>query len=680
MANITLKHIYKVYPNGTKAVNDFNMEIEDKEFIVFVGPSGCGKSTTLRMIAGLEEITVGELRIGDRVVNEVEPKDRDIAMVFQNYALYPHMTVYENMAFALQVRKMPKQVLADKWQQIFDEMDENRSKLWKSLPFYFKAKKAKKAIIKDKVESAAEILSITEYLGKKPKEMSGGQRQRVSLGRAIVREPKVMLLDEPLSNLDAKLRTQMRSEISKLHEKLATTFVYVTHDQVEAMTMGTRIVVMKDGFVKQIDTPKNLYMHPSNKFVAGFIGAPQMNFLNCHLEEREDRVYLVAEDIGQEIMVDKQYLAKIDYDYIKYQKPIILGLRAEDLSFSDYHDSSASFDVKVSHAEELGTETLVYCDCSAQASKASETVATDSASVQLIVKASAFLGLQHNFKTSVNINLENMHLFDRETEENIIPLLPKTNKIVCNVANNAIVLADQTISLPPAVAISDGEVSLTIPTNAVMFDGDIPAQIVECEKVDKVYLAKIAISDKLVYAISESDLALGETKIGLDFKNIVAEDGEKVVHQSMQNMFSFEGKLVLEKQNKSNDGDIKKGSKRYSININGQKFDCSDDLLEKLFASMSGRKIFNTVLRFEFSPYDIVVKEDGIETSINSICDYGTEKFAVCNVLGKEVSVHIEDLSVLKSLNEESETRSISVALDFSKASVVETKRDIRLV
>lgn len=220
MANLSLKHIYKVYPNGTKAVNDFNMQIEDKEFIVFVGPSGCGKSTTLRMIAGLEEISAGELKIGDVVVNGLEPKDRDIAMVFQNYALYPHMTIYDNIAFGLQMRKVPK-----------DEIDR-------------------------RVREAAEILGITDYLKKKPKEMSGGQRQRVALGRAIVREPKVMLLDEPLSNLDAKLRTQMRSEIVKLHKKLQTTFIYVTHDQVEAMTMGTRIVVMKDGFIKQIDTPK----------------------------------------------------------------------------------------------------------------------------------------------------------------------------------------------------------------------------------------------------------------------------------------------------------------------------------------------------------------------------------------------------------------------------------------
>ena len=233
MASLSLKHIYKVYDGTTKAVSDFNMEIRDKEFIVFVGPSGCGKSTTLRMIAGLEDISAGELRIDGVIVNDVEPGDRNIAMVFQNYALYPHMTVYENMAFALKTAKVPKE------------------------------------IIREKVTEAARILGITEYLERKPRALSGGQRQRVALGRAIVRSPKVFLLDEPLSNLDAKLRGVMRAEITRLHERLGTTFIYVTHDQVEAMTMGSRIVVMKGGFVQQIDSPKNLYNHPANLFVAG---------------------------------------------------------------------------------------------------------------------------------------------------------------------------------------------------------------------------------------------------------------------------------------------------------------------------------------------------------------------------------------------------------------------------
>ena len=246
MASLSARGIYKRYPGGVTAVSDFTMNIKDKEFIVFVGPSGCGKSTTLRMIAGLEEISEGELFIGDRLVNDVAPKDRDIAMVFQNYALYPHMTVFDNMAFGLKLRKVPK-----------DQ-------------------------IKKLVEEAAQILDIAHLLDRKPKALSGGQRQRVALGRAIVRDPQVFLLDEPLSNLDAKLRAQMRTELSKLHKKLGTTFIYVTHDQTEAMTMGDRIVVMKDGYIQQIDSPINLYDSPCNKFVAGFIGSPQMNFIQAN--------------------------------------------------------------------------------------------------------------------------------------------------------------------------------------------------------------------------------------------------------------------------------------------------------------------------------------------------------------------------------------------------------------
>ena len=255
MADLQLKHIYKRYAGYVTAVSDFTMDIADKEFIILVGPSGCGKSTTLRMIAGLEEISEGELYIDGKLVNDVAPKDRDIAMVFQNYALYPHMTVFENMAFGLKLRKTPK-----------DE-------------------------IKKRVTEAAKILDIEHLLDRKPKALSGGQRQRVAMGRAIVRSPKVFLMDEPLSNLDAKLRVAMRTEIKKLHNKLQTTFIYVTHDQTEAMTMGTRIVVMKDGIVQQIDTPSNLYNTPCNQFVAGFIGSPQMNFMNVKLVKKGNDLY-----------------------------------------------------------------------------------------------------------------------------------------------------------------------------------------------------------------------------------------------------------------------------------------------------------------------------------------------------------------------------------------------------
>ena len=326
MASLSLKNICKVYPNGFQAVKDFNLEIEDKEFIIFVGPSGCGKSTTLRMIAGLEEISSGELKIGDRIVNDVEPKDRDIAMVFQNYALYPHMTVYDNMAFGLKLRKVPS-----------DEIDKM-------------------------VKEAAKILDLTQLLDRKPKALSGGQRQRVAMGRAIVRNPKVFLMDEPLSNLDAKLRVQMRVEISKLHQRLETTIIYVTHDQTEAMTLGTRIVVMKDGVVQQVDTPQNLYEKPANLFVAGFMGSPQMNFLDATVKVEGDVAKLCF--AGKEIPLPPAKSKKlIDGGYDG--KVVTFGIRPEDIYDSQMFIESSPqsvFESTVKVYELLGAEVYLYFD------------------------------------------------------------------------------------------------------------------------------------------------------------------------------------------------------------------------------------------------------------------------------------------------------------------------------
>ena len=337
MASLSLRGIYKRYPGGVVAVSDFTMNIKDKEFIVLVGPSGCGKSTTLRMIAGLEEISEGEMFIGDRLVNDVAPKDRDIAMVFQNYALYPHMSVFDNMAFGLKLRKVPK-----------DE-------------------------IKKLVEEAAKILDISHLLDRKPKALSGGQRQRVALGRAIVRDPQVFLLDEPLSNLDAKLRAQMRTELSKLHKKLGTTFIYVTHDQTEAMTMGDRIVVMKDGYIQQIDSPINLYENPVNKFVAGFIGSPQMNFIPAKLIMANGKytVEFGSEDTktsrGRKFYVELPS-AKADNEGLKYyvDKEVILGIRPENIHDEEMFLSTAKtgmIEATVDVTEMLGAETFLYLTC-----------------------------------------------------------------------------------------------------------------------------------------------------------------------------------------------------------------------------------------------------------------------------------------------------------------------------
>ena len=355
MASVSMKNIKKIYPfladeekkkkkaskkkdqvvddgkekanlqiteQGVVAVQEFNLEIADKEFIVLVGPSGCGKSTTLRMIAGLEEISEGELYVGDRLVNDVAPKDRDIAMVFQNYALYPHMTVYENMAFALKLRHTPK-----------DELDR-------------------------RVREAAAILDITQYLDRKPKALSGGQRQRVAIGRAIVRDPKVMLMDEPLSNLDAKLRNQMRAEIIKLRERIDTTFIYVTHDQTEAMTLGDRIVIMKDGFIQQIGTPQEVFHHPYNLFVAGFIGAPQMNFFNAKLL-KVDGKYAV-ELGGHTVVLSDEKQAKLAANNVAEQE-ITLGVRPEHITLSN-----DGVDAKIDVSEMMGSSVHLHVEAVGQ--------------------------------------------------------------------------------------------------------------------------------------------------------------------------------------------------------------------------------------------------------------------------------------------------------------------------
>ena len=363
MASLSLQHINKTYPNGFEAVKDFNLEIADKEFIIFVGPSGCGKSTTLRMIAGLEEISGGTLKIGDKVVNDVEPKDRDIAMVFQNYALYPHMTVYDNMAFGLKLRKVPK-----------DQIDKM-------------------------VKEAAKILDLEKLLDRKPKALSGGQRQRVAMGRAIVRDPKVFLMDEPLSNLDAKLRVQMRTEISKLHERLGATIIYVTHDQTEAMTLGTRIVVMKDGVVQQVDTPQNLYNAPGNLFVAGFIGSPQMNFFDVTLKGNE-----VTFEDGNKLMLPEAILKKLNGK----EGEMTLGIRGEDLKMDAqnlelYKENKMK--AVITDTEVMGNENNLYFQFGG---------------CQAVARVSKYEISQVGDEIEFVFMPSKIHFFDKETEMNYL--------------------------------------------------------------------------------------------------------------------------------------------------------------------------------------------------------------------------------------------------------------------
>ena len=368
MAGLSLEHIGKTYPNGFEGVKDFNLEIEDKEFIIFVGPSGCGKSTTLRMIAGLEDITSGTLKIDGRVVNDVEPADRDIAMVFQTYALYPHMTVYDNMAFPLMLRKVPK------------------------------------ADIDKAVHEAARILDLEKLLDRKPSALSGGQRQRVAMGRAIVRRPKVYLMDEPLSNLDAKLRVQMRAEISKLHDRLGATIIYVTHDQTEAMTLGTRIVVMKDGVMQQVDTPSKLYSEPCNLFVAGFIGSPQMNFIDATVVEKDGAVAL---SFGSNVVTLPDAKAAALKPYAG--KVVVMGIRPEDVveehEYAEGKALSEQIDATVTVYELLGSEAMIYGD-------------VDGGQISAHISASNPVRTGNRIKVAFDV--DKLHVFDKNTELAIV--------------------------------------------------------------------------------------------------------------------------------------------------------------------------------------------------------------------------------------------------------------------
>lgn len=364
MAEVIFKNVSKIYPgNKMPSVRGFNLEIKDKEFIVLVGPSGCGKTTLLRMVAGLEDITEGELYIDGKLVNEIAPKDRDIAMVFQNYALYPHMNVYENMAFGLKLRKFPK-----------SEIDR-------------------------RVKEAAKILGIEHLLDRKPKALSGGERQRVALGRAIVREPKVFLMDEPLSNLDAKLRVQMRAEIIKLHRKLQTTFIYVTHDQMEAMTMGDRIVVMNKGEIQQIASPSEIYNRPSNIFVAGFIGSPSMNFLNVRILGENDHLFVNFDSIKIKLPIEKSNILK-EKGYVN--KEMVLGIRPEDIRYNLLQEDSFVANVEV--VEHMGSEDFVHVNVNGKV---------------LIVKAKSNDFIKIGDEIRLYFNPDKIHLFDKESQKSV---------------------------------------------------------------------------------------------------------------------------------------------------------------------------------------------------------------------------------------------------------------------
>ena len=596
MASLSLKHIFKVYDGGVKAVNDFCMDIDDKEFIVFVGPSGCGKSTTLRMIAGLEEITAGELRIDNEIVNDYEPKDRNIAMVFQNYALYPHMSVYENMAFSLRTAHMPN-----------DE-------------------------IHDKVMEAAQILGITEYLKRKPKALSGGQRQRVALGRAIVRKPKVFLLDEPLSNLDAKLRAAMRAEISRLHEKLGTTFIYVTHDQVEAMTMGSRIVVMKDGFVQQIDTPINLYKYPANMFVAGFIGTPQMNFFDCTVKKNGDNVIFTLES-GTRIDMKYVQADKVPVKYMDGEHPVVFGIRPDDVRIYDsnnYNDGLwAPAKAVVSVVEVLGGETLIYANLNLDTPDA-----TDGA---ITIKAGPDVSVRRGDIINIEISLRKFHLFDKETEKSIRKRIPEENIIMASIAGGTLSFETESFRLPAAVQCADSKnAEISMPVSALTLgegNGHAKVQWIETIEGKTLYFLKVGSLTLFSLEQGEARFAVGDdVQFDIDFTQMAIES-LGVTPLSLTN--TLDGIFTKVK-------DESRKFYHFYMNVGEAKLVPTDSICEKVFAC-KGNKIFHTPLEYivEAKYLTVAPHTEGAENvlvgKVFEILDYGRAKYAVIDVYGQKL-------------------------------------------
>ncbi|MCR5740990.1 MAG: sn-glycerol-3-phosphate ABC transporter ATP-binding protein UgpC [Gammaproteobacteria bacterium] len=595
MANLKLSHIYKVYDNGHKAVNDFCIDIKDKEFIVFVGPSGCGKSTTLRMIAGLENITAGDLFIGDTLVNDMEPKDRDIAMVFQNYALYPHMSVYENMAFGLRNRHVPEEE------------------------------------IKEKVIEAAKILDITDYLDRKPKAMSGGQRQRVALGRAIVRDPKVFLLDEPLSNLDAKLRAEMRTQITKLHKRLGTTFIYVTHDQVEAMTMGTRIVVMKLGYVQQIDKPMNLYNKPYNKFVAGFIGTPQMNFFDVTLNRVGEEVELKFVD-GSVIKVPYEYVCKAHENYLHGDVKVIFGIRPEHIALSD---KETGLKCAITSVEHLGNESILYGDLGQ--SESEFTMKDEGKSI--IIKTTQDTNVEVGDIVNLEVNPEKIHLFDSETEITLIEDIPEFNLVNAKVNGANFELLNSKHAICPIFApLVDGkdQVKFEIPPAAIVPGKDfkLPVDKIEDLENDK-HLAYLRNGDSYLFALVDESVKAGDNynftflndKVRLLVDNEVALEpvGEK---EQIRGSFKME----------------QTGRNSYKFYYGMNDFDVlAEDAAGYKINSVEGSACYKKTYKYVFLRDAISFSNEGISARVKDILDYSNRKYALLDVNGQDVKVLVDD-------------------------------------
>lgn len=733
MANLNLKNIYKVYPNGTKAVNDFSLDIDDREFIVFVGPSGCGKSTVLRMIAGLEEISAGELKIDDRVVNDVECKLRDTAMVFQNYALYPHMTVADNMAFPIKMTKLTKAQKEDlrartdseypplmtKGQckkaarrQIHDgdeaQVDalandiyaaylERKSKNAETRRLYKEGKKVelseddkafavrtvkemprsfrntvlypyhiwevkhglavaarqernlkrpvsvinnllrpfhvailKKSDMYEKVLQIAEILGLEDYLGKKPGAMSGGQRQRVALGRAMVRNPKVFLLDEPLSNLDAKLRTQMRSEITKLHNRLQTTFIYVTHDQVEAMTMGDRIVVMKKGNIQQTDTPLNLYTYPENKFVAGFIGTPSMNFFNATVDRSGDKASVVFAN-GKKLEFSAEYLKKFERKYLN--KSVTMGVRPEDFVIDDN-----GVECVVLNSEMLGSETLLYCDFDT-----ANMTNYENGKYPVVIKGEGVCLHKSGDVIKVSVKFDKMHFFDSESEVCVMKRFVSYNDIDVEAKDGQLIIGGAKATMPSALESLNGSYAAVFPSDAVTNGGDYQADVIECEHIKQGWLARLRVGTQYLYGVFDYEVS---GRIGIDIQwHKIAFKSDTEEKAALDTVNAFD--VVLEKRKLSAKNDKTDEKRKFDVDVvcGDKKLTCSTAMLKRLL-SASDRKLFGIEMQLIFDENAIITFEEAtVETFtavVREVYDYGNKKFALCDCNGKTVVLPYE--------------------------------------
>ena len=598
MAKLSLKHLYKIYDNGTKAVDDFNLEISDDEFIVFVGPSGCGKSTTLRMIAGLEDITAGDFLIDGKLANNLEPKDRDMAMVFQNYALYPHMTVYDNMAFGLKIRHVPKQE------------------------------------INDRVQEAARILDITDQLTKKPKEMSGGQRQRVALGRAIVRKPQVFLLDEPLSNLDAKLRSSMRSEITNLHNKLKTTFIYVTHDQVEAMTMGTRIVVMKKGVIQQVDTPMNLYDYPSNLFVAGFIGTPQMNFLDAKLFFEKGSVKL---DFGSfQVQAEASTFRKLNISSVLKNNDITVGVRPEHILLAGPKDKNC-FETKINIIESLGNEANFFLE-------------TLDGKTQFTARMFRNDKLNVGDTIKVKFDLNKIHLFEKESTNSLLPRTPSFSTVKVDYKKGQINILGQKIKPIPAIAncfSKDGQYYLDIPNTAFIDGKELGLPIVNKECINKKWLIAMEKDNNFINFYSEKYIDGDRFDYNLDWSKVAIYDEQyKLLHSPVIEENVIDGKLipvtkpmmfidntmsteedVEEKLAINSKAKVKtKKVKVFDYQLFDNIYSADDKAIIKIYALL-GKKFHLHDIKFSIANDNFRFDEVGLPGTIKEIYDYGMNKY-----------------------------------------------------